>query len=126
MKNLRLLIIIIVAILCAWFYTSNMAIAFVLTVAAGVVVLKATEKLSKETYYDERDTFIALMASYTTFLVSTISIALLVLVELISSILGIDILYEWSKDVVTRFAPYIAFMFVIYAASWIILRMKYS
>ena len=126
MRNLRLLITVIAAILCAWFYTNDMAMAFVLTVVAGVVVLKAAEKLSKEAYYDERDKFIALMASYTTFLVATISIALLVIVELASSILGISILYEWSKEVVTRFAPYTAFMFVVYAVSWVILRTKYS
>ena len=126
MKKLQLLIIAVIAILCAWFYTNHMPLAFVLTVIAGVIVLRATEKLSKEPYYDERDKFIALLASYTTFLVSTISIALLILVELISNILGVDTLYEWSNEIVTRFAPYVAFMFIVYAASWFILRAKYS
>ncbi len=126
MRGSRLLIIIVVAILCAWFYSNNMPVAFVLTVAAGAIMLRAIEVYSKEPYYDERDKFIALMASHITFLVTTLSIALLVIVEVTSGILGISTLYEWSKEIVLRFAPYITFMFVVYATSWIILRIKYS
>ncbi len=103
-----------------------MRTSFLITIVAGVIVLRATEKFSEEPSYDERDKFIALMASYTTFLVATISMALLVIIEIISGLLGLNAVCEWSNSIAIRFAPYIAFMFVVYALSWVILRIKYS
>ncbi len=126
MNKLRLLLIIIIAVLCAWFYTNNMKIPFILTIIAGVIAIRIAERISSEPYYDERDKYIALMASYITFFTSTTSIAALVIVESISGILGIEQLYEWSKGIIAYLAPYIVYMFFVYSISWIILRIKYS
>ncbi len=126
MNKLRLLLIIVIAVLCAWFYTNNMKIPFILTIIVGVIAIRIVERLSSEPYYDERDKYIALMASYITFFVSTTSIATLVIIEGISGILGIEQLYEWSKGIITYLAPYIVYMFLVYSISWIILRIKYS
>ncbi len=126
MNKLRLLLIIVIAVLCAWFYTNNMKIPFILTIIVGVIAIRIAERLSSEPYYDERDRYIALVASYITFFVSTTSIAALVIIESISGILGIEQLYEWSKDIITYLAPYIVYMFLVYSVSWVILRIKHS
>ncbi len=126
MNKLRLLLIIVIAVLCAWFYTNNMKIPFILTIIVGVIAIRIAERLSSEPYYDERDRYIALVASYITFFVSTTSIAALVIIEGISGILGIEQLYEWSKDIITYLAPYIVYMFLVYSVSWVILRIKHS
>ncbi len=126
MVALRLIVTLMVGALCGYFLASNNATGFLVTIIVGLAMIKVSEQISRDVAYDERDRFIATLASYTTLLVVMISIALLAIASVLGNVLGINWLYNTTKDVVEKYAPFMLYIMVIYVASWIIFKLKYS
>ncbi len=126
MIALRLIVTLMVAALCGYFLVNNNTMGFLATIAIGLIMIRVSEKISRDIAYDERDKFIATLASYTTLLVVMVSIALLTIAYALGDVLGIDWLYNVTKDIVEKYAPFMLYIMVVYIASWIVFKLKYS
>ena len=112
--------------LCGYFLANNNPTSFVLTVITGLAIIKIMDKISKGVVYDERDKFIASLASYVTILVTMISMGLLTIIFAVSELLNVSWLSNLLKDFIERYAPFVLYIMIVYVAFWIIFKFKYS
>lgn len=124
--TIRLIIIACVGALAGYFLAQDNTLGFIAMILTGIIVLRISEKIIGRTIYDERDKFIAVTASYATLMAVFVSVAVLVIVNAISDVLGVCWLYSLTQSIVDSFAPFILYTMVVYIISWMMLKLKYS
>ena len=124
---LRIIIItLVIGALCGYFLANNNSMGFVATIIIGLVLLKISDKMSREVAYDERDKFIASQASYVTLIITMTSVAALVIASVFGDILNTPWFYNVTKDLVEKYAPFVLYVMAVYIAPWVIFKLRYS
>ena len=122
----RVTVTVAVGALCGYFLANSNLAGFVLTVITGLAIIKIMDKISRRVVYDERDKFIASLASHATILATMISMGLLTIIFAVSELLNVSWLSSLLKDFIERYAPFVLYIMIIYVAFWIIFKFKYS